>query len=277
MYRAMLNAFYRGLKSVDPGALVVTAGTAPFGDPQPGGNRIMPVRFWRDALCVGFGAGGRLRGTRCPNPAHFDALAHDMYSWGTPETHALWPDDVAIPDMGKVTAVLRAAERAGDVLPHRSHPLWVTEVGYNSNPPNPYGVPVAEEARWLEQTLAVLWGQGVSAIFWEQVGDQAPVPDFASSSQSGVYYVDGQPKPALAAYHFPVAAWRASRSAVDVWGRTPVGGRVAIERLIGARWKTVRVLHSRARASFMTQLPDRHAFSLRAQVGGQTSLVWNQR
>jgi hypothetical protein len=277
MYRAMLNAFYTGLKSVDPGAVVVTAGTAPFGDPQPGGPRIMPVRFWRDALCVRAGGGGRLRGTGCPNPAHFDALAHDMYSWGTPETHALWPDDVAIPDMGKVTAVLRAAERAGDALPRRSHPLWVTEVGYNSNPPNPYGVPVGEEARWLAQTLAVLWSQGVSTVFWEQVGDQPPVPDFASSSQSGVYYLDGQPKPSLTAYHFPVAAWRASRSAVDVWGRTPVAGRVAIERLAGSRWKTIRVLHAGARATFMTQLPDRHAFRLRAQVGGQTSLVWNQR
>src|SRR5262249_54270201 len=51
LYRRMLNGFYRGVKSVDPSAVVVTAGTAPFGDPLPGG-RIMPVRFWRDALCV---------------------------------------------------------------------------------------------------------------------------------------------------------------------------------------------------------------------------------
>src|SRR6516162_4146060 len=43
LYRQMLNAFYAGLKSVDPSALVLTAGTAPFGDPEPGG-RIMPVR-----------------------------------------------------------------------------------------------------------------------------------------------------------------------------------------------------------------------------------------
>ena len=275
LYHAMLNAFYGGLKSVDPGALVVTAGTAPFGDPQPGGPRIMPVRFWRDVLCVR-SVGGSLRGEACRDPVHFDVLAHDMYSWGTPQTHALWPDDVAIPDMDKLGAVLRASERVGDALPRVHHATWVTEVGYNSRPPNPRGVPVAEEARWLEQTLAVLWGQGVSAIFWEQVGDQAPYPDYASTSQSGVYYLDGRPKPALIAYRFPMAARRASGSAVEVWGRTPIGGRLAIEQLVGSAWRTVRTLYERAHATFLVELADRGAVSLRAQIGAQTSLAWHQ-
>src|SRR5262249_2276157 len=63
IYRQMLNAFYRGVKSVDPGAMVVTAGTAPFGDPQPGGERIQPALFWRVVLCLKATSNGGLAGT----------------------------------------------------------------------------------------------------------------------------------------------------------------------------------------------------------------------
>ena len=41
----MLNAFYAGVRSVSSRALVVTAGTAPFGDPRRGGTRMAPALF----------------------------------------------------------------------------------------------------------------------------------------------------------------------------------------------------------------------------------------
>ena len=50
-YREMLNASYAAVKAVDPQMLVVTAGTAPYGDP-PGGNRVRPVEFWQQTLCA---------------------------------------------------------------------------------------------------------------------------------------------------------------------------------------------------------------------------------
>jgi hypothetical protein len=274
MYRAMLNAFYAGLKSVDPSALVVTAGTAPFGDPEPDGARIMPALFWRDVLCLRKTSAGGLAGTACPDPAHFDVLAHDMYSWGSPSTHALWPDDVAIPDVGKLTRVLRAAERTGRALPRLRHPLWITEVGYNSKPPNPFGVPVARQANWLAETLAELWREGASAVFWEQVGDQPPVPNYGTTSQSGVYYLDGQPKPALAAFRFPLVAWRTPGSSVDVWGRSPARGRLEIQEKAGARWRTLRVISVGRGSTFLERIGGTQGTELRARVVGDASRVW---
>ena len=109
-YRRMLSAFYRGVKSVRPAALVVTAGTAPFGDPGVGGHRIMPARFVRELLCLRRSR-RRLRGTSCPAPARFDVLSHHPYSVGSPRRKALNADDVSIPDLGKLTRLLRAAER----------------------------------------------------------------------------------------------------------------------------------------------------------------------
>ena len=56
-YRVLLNASYGAIKAVNPGMLVVTGGTSPYGDPPggpypPGGARVRPVQFWRELLCV---------------------------------------------------------------------------------------------------------------------------------------------------------------------------------------------------------------------------------
>ena len=120
VYRGMLNGFYRGVKSVSSTALVVTAGTAPFGDPQAGGQRVQPARFWRELLCLRLNR-GRLRGVACPTPARFDVLAHHPYSVGQPRRKALNADDVSIPDLAKLTRPLRAAERLGRALPRKRH------------------------------------------------------------------------------------------------------------------------------------------------------------
>ena len=271
IYRAMLNSFYAGVKSVDPGAVVVSAGTAPFGDP-PGVNRMWPVMFWRALLCRQ-ADGASLRTGSCPDPAHFDVMAHDPYSVGAPTLHAYWPDEASIPDLGKLTRVLRAAERAGTALPHTRHPLWVTEVSYNSAPPNPDGVPIEKHARWLEQTLEELSQEGAQVVFWTQIGDQAPIPSYALTAQSGVYYEDGRPKPALTAYRFPFVAWRAG-SGLFVWGRSPAAGRLEIQRRVGRRWGTVATMVASAQATFRLQIAVRAPASLRGRIGDQTSLAW---
>jgi hypothetical protein len=273
LYRNMLNAFYAGLKSVNSRALVVAAGSAPFGDP-PGGQRIPPVVFWRDLLCL-TPTGAVARAASCSDPVHFDVWAHHPYAVGPPTMSALDPNDVSIPDLGKLTPLLRAAERFGKVLPRESHPLWITEVSYDSRPPDPNGVPIEEQARWLEQTLAELWRAGAQAIFWNQVGDQPPIPNYGASAQSGVYYVNGQPKPALTAFRFPLVAWRTGRSTIEVWGRTPASGRVVVEERSGSAWKPIRALREGAQATFVTPITAAGPVDLRGQIDGQTSLVWH--
>lgn len=275
LYRRMLNAFYRGVKSVNPRALVVVGGSAPFGDP-PGGQRLPPVDFWRDVLCLRQ-AGGSLRGGGCRDPAHFDVFAHHPYSVGSPATPALDPGDVSIPDLGKLTTLLRAAERSGMALPHKQHPLWITEVSYNSYPPAPGGVPIQEHARWLEQSLAELWRQGAQVVFWNQVGDQPPIPSYGTTNQSGVYYLNGRPKPALTAYRFPLVAWRSGPGALEVWGRAPGSGRVVIDALVRGIWRPMRSMRERAGGTFATEIAAPGSVDLRARVSGQTSLVWRSR
>ena len=270
IYRSMLNAFYAAVKAVDPGALVVTAGTAPFGDPFTGGERMPPVTFWRSLLCLRQ-AGAALRSTSCPDPAHFDVLAHHPYAIYGPTLPALDVGDVSVVDLVKLTRLLRAAERTGRALPHTRHQVWVTEVGWNTKPPNPGGVPIGRDARWLEQTLELLWRQGVDTIFWNTIVDEPPNPTYQDSSQSGLYFLGGQPKPALGAFEFPFLATRAPRSGVDVWGRAPAGGRLVIERRDGGTWRRVRTLPVARDRTFAAEIAGLHGGTVRALVGSRTS------
>jgi hypothetical protein len=196
-YRSLLRALYRGVKSVSRRNLVVTAGTAPYGDPRPGGSRIMPVRFWRDLLCL---READLRATACGPPARFDVLAHHPYAVGGPRRRALNADDVAVPDMRKLARLLGPAVRQGRALPRRRKRLWVTELSWDSRPPDRFGVPTRRHARWLAEAFDALRRQDVDTVLWFQVRDQAPVPSFAATNQSGLYLRSGAPKPARRAF-----------------------------------------------------------------------------
>jgi hypothetical protein len=266
----MLNAFYAGLHSTPSDALVVTAGTGPFGDPGPGGNRMMPALFVRELLCL------RKRGNRfatqsCPQPATFDVLAHHPYSVGAPTRKALNDDDVSIPDLDKLIEPLRAAEKAKRALPAIKHRVWVTEVSYDSDPPDPDGVPETRHAGYLAQTFAILARQGVDTIIWFQIRDQAPEPSFAATNQSGIYLRDGTPKTAEKAFRFPFYASK-SKSATSIWGRAFADGSVRIERRTGTSWRTVKTITVKAGRTFDTKVAG--TGTVRARLGSLTSLSW---
>jgi hypothetical protein len=274
IYRGLLNAFYGAVKGVSPSNFVVTAGTAPYGD-APGGERMPPVAFDRTLFCLR--GTSRLRPTPCPNPPHLDALSHHPYGVGGPLWHAENADDAAVPDVYKLARVLDAAERTHHVLPRGPKRLWVTEISWDSDPPDPHGVPVQAQARWYEQAMYVLWRQGVDTILWLQIVDSPPIPNYESTYHGGIYYLDGRPKPSAAAFRFPFVTRRLNRAHVQVWGRAPVGGTMMIEERRGARWKVLKRLPVRSRRVFVLTLATAGEAVLEARVGGQASLPWTQR
>ena len=272
-YRGLLNAFYAAVKRVSPANFVVTAGTAPYGD-APGGQRMRPVAFDRSLFCLADDA--RLTPLSCPDPPHLDALSHHPYGIKGPLWHALYADDAAVPDISKIARVLHQAERVGHVRGVGPQQLWVTEISWDSSPPDPAGVPVAEQARWLEQALYVLWRQGVTTVLWLQLVDAPPIPSYGSTYQAGLYYIDGTPKPAAQAFSFPFVSRRLNRGHIQAWGRAPHGGKLAIEQWRRGRWRVLRTLLVQRGQVFAVVLPVRGAAALRAQEDPDTSLVWTQ-
>lgn len=273
IYRRLLNAFYRAVKQVSSSNFVVTAGTAPYGD-LPGGERMPPVAFDRALFCLRDNA--HLTPSRCPAPPHFDALSHHPYGIRGPLWHALNPDDAAVPDVYKIARVLHAAEHAGHVRPAGAKQLWVSEISWDSSPPDPEGVPVAEQARWLEQALYVLWRQGVDTVLWLQIVDSPPIPNYGSTYQAGLYYLGGAPKPAAQAYRFPFVTQRLNKGHIEAWGRAPHAGKLAIEVLRAGRWAVLRRLRVHTDQVFQAVLAIHGRAVLRAQGDPDTSLAWVQ-
>jgi len=277
-YRRLQNAFYLGVKATNRRATVITAGTAPFGDPRVNGLRLSPARFIRELLCVR--GRRRPRARRCPL-VRLDALSHHPYSTGGPTQPALGPDDAAVPDLYKITRPLRAAQRRGTVRPAGHKQLWVTELSWDSRPPDPQGVPAGRQARWLEGAFAILRRQGVEAITWFHLRDSPRGPGFPFTYQSGVFFRGSgieadRPKPAYTAFRFPFTAYR-SRGRARLWGLAPAPGRVAIEARRRGRWLTLTALRARRDRSFGARLRVRRGALLRARQGRESSLSWRTR
>ncbi len=281
IYRRLLNAFYAAVKRVSPSNFVISAGTSPYGDwpgfRGPGKERMPPVRFYRDLFCLGKGrqGSGALRPLPCPDPPHLDAIDHHVYGVYGPLWYAGNPDDVATPDTFKLTRVLDAARRFHHVLPSGPKAQWVTEISWSSKPPNPQGVPLLKHAHWYEQAMYVLWRQGVDTILFFMIRDAVPSVT-GPGPKGGLYFLDGQPKPAATAYRFPFVTERLTGASVEAWGRSPQAGVLRIQRLRAGHWTTLKTLHVLTHAVFDTSVALRGAGVLRAQVDGQTSLAWSQ-
>ncbi len=280
-YRALLNAFYAGVKSVNRSNVVGMGGLAPYGDYLPGEPRIPPARFLRQLLCVPDRT--RLRPVKCPNsPVRFDALAAHPYPFSTPRRRARRIDDVLLPDFRKLTRPLKAATKAGKVSPRRSKQLWATEFSWDSGPPDPDGVPLATHGLYAAEALYLLWRQGVDKAVWFNMRDEATGQGFPFTLQSGVYFrgdsvAQDRPKPAFTAFRFPLVGF-ASRRGTAVWGMGPRRGTVTVQVRSGGRWRTtLRARTRRDRVFRATSARIRRGSVIRAVSGGEASLPWRVR
>ena len=297
LYRDILNASYKSVKAVNPQMLVVVGGTSPYGDNPggpypPGGARARPVSFWQNVLCVRpvktkkkkkkgskkAPATKYVRTAGCSSKVNFDVFAHQAINntGGSPLQSAPNRNDASTPDLARVVSVLRGAEKAGTAGPGGRHPVWVTEFWWDSNPPNPVGAKLAVQARYIEQSLYLFWKAGASTAINFEIRDSADRPDVHAGLQSGIYFLDGRPKPSLTAFKFPFVTERTSRSTLQAWGKAPESGKLLIQRQQGSRWVTLRKLQVGKGSVFVTKLKLAGKQRLRATVGSSQSLVWKQ-
>jgi hypothetical protein len=267
IYRNILNAVYANVKAVRPHAYVFAAGLAPYGD-APGRpyNRMHPITFLRDLLCL---RGSRLQPTHCPHPAHFDALDVHPYSL-TPTSNARNPEDVSMANIARLRRVLRAAQRTGRALPTGRKPIWVTEMGWSSRPPDPGGISLSRQASYVSLGFYELWRQGVDHIFWDLISDFP----YRSLAGAGLYYQNGRAKPAAAAFRFPFVALRSPHGMVTLWGKAPRGGTVSIQRRRGHTWRRALLLGTTSGGVFHARPRLGSRLVLRAVAGRVTSLPW---
>ena len=270
IYRSLLNALYDGVKSVSADNVVIGGSMSPYGDP-PGGDRMPPARFARELFCLN----GNSKPVSCPAPPRLDVLDHHPYSVGGPNRAALSADDVSTPDMYKLSAILRSAEKYKRVFPAGRKRLWVTEISWESRPPDPSGVFALQHARWLAYSFYRLWVQDVETVLWYQVRDEVDFPNFTNTFQSGIELSNGTPKPTAKAFKFPFVAERLSSRSVRIWGKTPDPGTVRVQTLSGGRWRTLAMVRPGGNRVFVATLLLKSKVRVRAvSRDGVVSLDW---
>ena len=237
LYRNLLNSFTAAVRGVSAQNRVIAGSLAPLGRK----NKPAPLAFMRELLCVS----KSLRRT-CDlrsAPLRFDIWSHHPYTLGGP-THKAGGDNVSLGDLPRMRRVLRAAIRLGHVSSLGRVQFWVTELGWDTRPPDPRGVPSVLHARWVSEALYRLWTNNVTVATWWRISDD-PFP--SGRYQSGLYTVYGRPKRSLTAFRFPTVAFRRP-GAIYVLGphtdeparqsraRAEVGPRLAAARHGSGKW-----------------------------------------
>jgi hypothetical protein len=156
-----------------------------------------------------------------------------------------------------------------------SHPIWVTEFWWESDPPDEvYGVPERRHARYVAEALYLFWKQRVRLALALQLSD-APIEGGspAGTFQTGLWFADGTAKAALKAFRFPLVAIRGRRKST-VWGRAPEAGRLVVEVRSRKRWRTIERTRVDAGEIFRDRVRGRRAAKVRARVGRERSLPY---
>jgi hypothetical protein len=247
-YGEMVDAMGAAVKAVHANNLVVAGELAPFRDITPethAQNKDWgPLSFMRSLLCVS----PQLHPT-CNRKVRVDIWSTHPYTSGGPTHNAELPNDVSLGNLGEMRAILDAAVASHHVLSRGTLRFWVTEFSWDSDPPDPGGVPTKLLERWVPQALYEMWRSGVSLVTWFSLRDE---PMTTSPFQAGFYYVNGRPKPYLEGFRFPLVAFPRG-SGVYVWGRTPWGksGRVVVEqRMGGGAWKRLGIVSTGSNGVF---------------------------
>ena len=212
----ILDPAYRGIKSVNAADRVAGGVTAP----QGGRSGMSALAFIRRMAAAG---------------AHLDAYAHNPYPLSPGETPNR--DGCSCPalTMGNLN---RLVSVVGKAFPRAR--IWLTEYGYQTNPPDPFGVSWAKQARFVGEAAHRAYATPkVDMLIQYLYRDE---PDLGRW-QSGLVTVNGTVKPARAAAMLPLAQLARRRSKTRIWGQVrPGNGRIrfVVQRSMhGGRWLTL--------------------------------------
>jgi hypothetical protein len=245
-YRTMINDVAAAVHGVRPDNLVIAGALFPNGLRHGNVTGIAALEFTRQLLCMSAGPHPR---RVCDTTVDADIWSTHPYTSGGPSTLPANPDNIWIYNLGALTALVKAAQSAGTLVSSQPVQTWVTEFSWDSNPPDPLGVPLRLQQRWVAEALYRAWRGGISVFSWYALRDE---PLSVSSEQAGLYFhcpqgiVCDTPKPMQRSFRFPFVAYKSGKRKVLLWGRVPFGvsGTVQVQRRQGRHWRALRTLRT---------------------------------
>lgn len=169
--------------------------------------RIGPLDFLREMACLDRryrafrGRAARVRG--CPRRVRIptSGLAYHPYTEARPPWSALWPGDAGIARLGRVTSVLDRIARRGRL--RRGLKIWITEYGFQTRPPDPFGRPIGVVPNYMDYAERTAFRSGrVASYMHYQLIDERPARRGSRIHrwfgwQSGLYTWNWRKKPSV--------------------------------------------------------------------------------
>jgi hypothetical protein len=218
--RRLLNPTYAVLKRERFSNRVAGGSTSPRKTP----SGLSPVAF--------------MRGMRAAHP-RFDAYSHHPY----PVTRGERPSGFArgvckyckgVLTLANLPVLLKEARQ--DFGPKR---IWLTEYGYQTNPPDRFGVSRSVQAKYVAETaLRAKSARFVDVLIHFIVRDEPQL----SGWQSGLFSAAGVIKPSFNSFMLPIVQSGRRGLRTTVWGQVRPGkGRrwYRLQRLAGRRWVSI--------------------------------------
>ena len=192
-YARICNAIVQGVKLVQRSSKVACGVTGPRGNNNPNSGRpsVSPLAF--------------LRAMKSAGAKGFDAYAHHPYPGSAVETPSTRPGpglrgqaSTAV-TLGNFDTLVAELNR----LYGRRTRIWITEYGYQTNPPDPLlGVTYSKQAAYLTQAAGYARRHPqVDVFLWFLLRDEPRVGGW----QSGLVTVTGKRKPSFNAFRRVVA------------------------------------------------------------------------
>jgi hypothetical protein len=181
---------------------------------------------------------------------------HPYYFFHTPAYNSPDPNFAPLGNTGRLGRALNRIYRTYRV--RRTIPLYFTEYGYETNPPDPHrNITPDEQAQYLNQADYISWRNArVRSVAQFLLYDSAPNPTVPASDpsywdtfQTGLLYADGKRKPAFDAYRMPI--WIPSpkfrrHAQTFIWGQLRAAPHTSTQTAViqwrpkhGGSWTTI--------------------------------------
>jgi hypothetical protein len=216
----LLNPAYVALHALNPANRVAGGATSP----RSTSTGLSPVAF--------------MRGMHAAH-ARLDAYSHHPYAVTRGETPFAFARGVCryctgVLTMANLPRLVREVQR--DFGPKR---IWLTEYGYETNPPDPKGVSWASQGRYVAEAAqrAAATPYVDLLVHFMLVDEGRP-----NGWQSGLVSSTGQFKPGFNSFMLPIAVASRSGTRTTIWGqvRPGLGPRTyQLQRLTSAGWAPI--------------------------------------
>jgi hypothetical protein len=252
VYRKLYLAGHSGLRASGHGGDTILLGELmPLGAGSP--RKVPPLEFLREMACLDRsfrpyrGPAARVRDCGGLRRIPTSGLAHHPYTPGGGVHASGKRDEAPIGALRDVTRTLDAIARRGR-LPRRL-PVWITEFGYQTNPPDPFQFAIRRVPGLMDESEWIAFrNRRVRSYSQYTLRDAAPRENAGrflrySTFQMGLRFDDGRKKPGVYdAFPMPAFVRLLGGNRVEVFGgmRAGNGGRARISaRVRGGSYRSV--------------------------------------